>query len=98
MEANAPSRFPLSAAVASSTPIPYAEAMVEYLFTGLRLIQEGVDRAGFRARFGVPLESIYGEVLRRLSDQGLIEFDGQRLRLTPDAYFISNRVSAAFMP
>ena len=41
-------------------------AMGEMMMLGLRLVQEGVSEAGFRARFGVSLDQVFGEELADL--------------------------------
>lgn len=46
--------------------------MEEFMFLGLRLM-EGVSEAEFFRRFGVTMESVYGNVLRRQSRIGLLE-------------------------
>ena len=40
------------------------EQMEEFMFLGLRL-RSGISKAEFAQRFGIPIEEIYGDVLRR---------------------------------
>ena len=49
------------------------EKIEEFMFLGLRLTG-GVNSREFERRFGKSLESVYGKVLEKLSDDGLIEF------------------------
>jgi oxygen-independent coproporphyrinogen-3 oxidase len=72
------------------------ENISEYLFTGMRKI-EGIELSDFRARFGVNLESIYGDVLEKYQREGLIEIADGRLRFTETGIDISNRVLAEFV-
>lgn len=46
--------------------------MEEFMFLGLRLMK-GVPEAEFFRRFGAPMESVYGDVLRRQREIGLLE-------------------------
>ncbi len=72
-------------------------AMGETMMLGLRLLQEGVNRPGFQARFGRDVLQVYGPILRRLEDLGLLEVDDAFVRLTPRAYPIANRVLVEFI-
>ncbi len=69
----------------------------ETMMMGLRLA-EGVSAARFQARFGVTLEDVYGETLRRLVALGLLICDGGRVRLTPRARLVGNQVFGEFLP
>ncbi len=44
------------------------------MFLGLRM-NEGVTRAAFEQSFGVPIEAVYLETLRKLKEQGLFADD-----------------------
>jgi oxygen-independent coproporphyrinogen-3 oxidase len=73
-------------------------AIGETLMLGLRLIDEGIERARFADRFGVELDAIFGETIERLVDQDLIEASADRIRLTPRGRLLGNRVFAEFLP
>jgi oxygen-independent coproporphyrinogen-3 oxidase len=92
-----PQPYPLTATVERCETITTAGAMAEHMLTGLRLIHEGVSVSGFAERFGVPIESIYGEPLERLTSYGLLTRQGDEIRLTPRARLLSNRVFMEFM-
>ena len=72
--------------------------MGETLMLGLRLIEEGVERARFKDRFGAELDEIYGATIARLMEQGLLEADSERIRLTAKGRLLGNRVFAEFLP
>ncbi len=72
--------------------------MGETLMLGLRLIEEGIERARFRDRVGIKLDEVYGETISRLVDQGLLESDVERIRLTLRGRLLGNRVFAEFLP
>ncbi|HZY41285.1 MAG TPA: radical SAM family heme chaperone HemW [Anaerolineae bacterium] len=85
-------------AVAERETIDRALEIGETLMVGLRLIDEGVDRARFADRFGVNLDEVYGSIIARLVDQGLMEALPDRIRLTPRGRLLGNRVFAEFLP
>ncbi|HJM75150.1 MAG TPA: radical SAM family heme chaperone HemW [Dehalococcoidia bacterium] len=64
-----------------------ADAMI----LGLRLI-DGVSVADFEQRFGASPDAIFGEAIERHTGLGLLERDGDRLRLTPRGLLLSNEV------
>ena len=68
----------------------------ERLFLGMRMMH-GVDLQTFRESFGVDLRSEHREDLERFSEAGLLEFDGDLMRLTRTGALLSNEVFAAFV-
>ncbi len=72
------------------------EEMEETMFLGLRLVQ-GVDKRYFEQRFGVKLESVYGDVIRRNKALGLIAEAGDRIFLTERGLDVSNPVMSEFL-
>ncbi|MDE6406364.1 MAG: radical SAM protein, partial [Lachnospiraceae bacterium] len=72
------------------------EQMEEFMFLGLRLT-EGVDLQEFQRYFGKNAEDIYGKQISSFTEQGLLEQEGRRLRLTPRGIDVSNAVFAAFL-
>ncbi|MCM1143495.1 MAG: radical SAM family heme chaperone HemW [Blautia sp.] len=71
------------------------EQMEEFMFLGLRLMK-GVRKEDFLQKFGVPMNSIYGEILKKLQRQGLLLVDDS-VRLTTYGIDISNYVMAQFL-
>jgi len=69
--------------------------MEEFMFLGLRLMK-GVSPESFREIFGEDIRDIYGEVIDRLCNQKLLEFDG-RYKLTKQGIDISNFCLAQFL-
>lgn len=69
----------------------------ETMMLGLRLTA-GVGREEFRARYGRGLEEVYGPVIARLVDDGLLESDARGIRLTSRGRLLGNRVFAEFLP
>ncbi len=90
--------FPRTPATIEAHPLTVQEEMGEYMMMGLRLTQEGVLADAFQQRFGVPLETVYGEQIAHLTALGLLEWtSNQALRLTPGAYLLGNQVFMAFV-
>lgn len=80
----------------AARPQTEQEAMEEFMFLGLRMTA-GISRKKFEERFSVPLADVYGEPVRRLAEQGLLEEDGDALRLTEQGIDVSNRVLSEFL-
>ncbi len=72
------------------------DRMAECMFLGLRRM-EGVSERDFEHRFGVTMESVYADVLRRYEELGLLERTGGRVRLTDAGIDVSNHVMADFL-
>jgi len=72
------------------------ELKSEAVFLGLRLMQ-GIDTSRYRKDFEVDLREEHREDLERFQEAGLIEFDGELLRLTRAGALMSNEVFASFM-
>lgn len=78
------------------------EQMEEFMFLGLRMT-EGVSPALFQQTFGVSLTQVYGEVIRKNVEDGLLHFQGEveqgsgRLALTKRGIDVSNYVMAQFL-
>jgi oxygen-independent coproporphyrinogen-3 oxidase len=72
-------------------------ASAEALFLGLRLLVRGVDLAAHRARFRRDVRAEYAEDLARFGEAGLVELEGDVLRLTPAGALLSNEVFSAFV-
>lgn len=93
-----PLAYPLSAAAVDSESIDDQVAMAEHMIMGLRLTEEGVASAAFRARYGRDLWDVYGAELARLMAAGLLErTPDDRVRLTPRGRLLGNHVFAAFV-
>ncbi len=72
------------------------EAIEEFMFLGLRRIG-GISEREFKDRFAYEIRDIYGEVLRKLKDGGLIKKQGSRWSLTRKGIDVSNVVLAEFL-
>lgn len=77
------------------------EAMEDFMMVGLRLL-DGVREADFRRQFGgAASEDVFGEVLAKLREQGLLERFGEGeaagYRLTEKGIPLGNEVFGAFL-
>jgi len=72
------------------------DVRAEALFLGMRLMQ-GVDLQRYRESFGVDLRDEHREDLDRFCKAGLLELDGDLIRLTRTGALLSNEVFAAFV-
>ncbi len=77
-----------------------SEEMEETMFLGLRMIK-GVSAAVFEKTFGVSLENVYGEVIQKHLQNGLLiwyeEGKERFLRLTQKGLDVSNYVMSDFL-
>lgn len=81
------------------SPIVFREEIdlpSESIFLGLRL-SKGIALTEYENRFGIDLTKKYAEDLPRLKELELIEFVGDRLRLTPKGMVYSNEVFSIFV-
>ena len=68
----------------------------EVVFLGLRL-NAGLDLGRCRRKFGYDLRDRFGRELSQLAQGGLIEIEGDRLKLTSKGRLFSNEVFVQFM-
>lgn len=72
------------------------DRMAEFFYLGLRMT-EGVAKSEFVRRFGLGAETVYGDVLKDLVAQELLEDTGTHYRLTPFGRDVSNQVLYRFL-
>ena len=72
------------------------DVRAEALFLGMRLMR-GVNLRDYREAFGVDFYDEHGNDLDRFREAGLVEFDGDLVRLTRTGALLSNEVFAAFV-
>ncbi len=72
------------------------EQMEEFMFLGLRMIK-GVSRGDFKKAFGVEIEAVYGEVIKKMVSQGLLQQQAGRISLTEEGISVSNYVMSEFL-
>lgn len=72
------------------------EQMEEFAFLGLRMMK-GISRGRFEELFGVEIEAVYGEVIRKMTAQGLLEQQAGNIFLTDEGISVSNYVMSEFL-
>lgn len=72
--------------------------MSETAILNLRLVDEGIDKVAFQARFSTSVDAVFGDILAALISLGMVEDDGRRVRLTPRGYLLSNQVFMRLLP
>ena len=82
--------------VVEEQQLSQTDVRAEALFLGMRLMR-GIDMHAFRESFGVDLRDEYAADLDRFCKAGLVEFEGDLIRLTRNGALLSNEVFAAFV-
>lgn len=72
------------------------EQMEEEMFLGLRK-KSGVSMVRFEEKFGRSFEGLYGEIVRDLVQQGLVQIEGDRVRMTKRGLFLGDTVAERFI-
>lgn len=72
------------------------ERMEEEMFLGLRK-KSGVSMARFEEKFGRSFDELYGEIVKDLTQQGLMQIDGDRVRMTKRGLFLGDTVAERFI-
>jgi oxygen-independent coproporphyrinogen-3 oxidase len=78
------------------TAVPRANALEENFFLGLRL-NRGIDLQNIAANFGQPILDAWSPVIADLVADGLLQRDGNCIRLTSRGRLLSNEVFQAFL-
>jgi oxygen-independent coproporphyrinogen III oxidase len=89
--------FPLSPAAVSHKPVSIFVEMQDTMMLGLRLTNEGVDKNTFHARFGRHMDDIFGKEINGLITRGLLEWEGEILRLSHKGRLLGNQVFLQFV-
>ncbi|WP_214724410.1 MULTISPECIES: radical SAM family heme chaperone HemW [Exiguobacterium] len=82
--------------VRKETPLTNVERMEEEMFLGLRM-KDGVSLERFQTKYGVAFEDVFGDVMKRLLPNGLVEQTETHIRLTPAGIPLANEVFAEFI-
>lgn len=82
--------------VAERTELDDADARFEALMLGLRLTG-GISSTAFARRYGCSIQALWGDKLTSLASGGLVEWSGERLRLTERGMDLQNSVLVALM-
>lgn len=97
-----PARY-IEAVTASRRPIGMAETidpateMGETMMLGLRLLVDGVSASDFQQRHGESMPGRYAEQIKRFTEVGMLEWQGDRLRLTAQGMLLANDICLEFL-
>ena len=72
-------------------------ARAESMMLGLRLLNDGVDAAGFHTRHGITLSDAYGPQIERMQALGMMEPTAAGVRLTQRGMMLANSVVTEFL-
>ncbi|MBE5875422.1 MAG: oxygen-independent coproporphyrinogen III oxidase [Lachnospiraceae bacterium] len=73
-----------------------AECMEEFMYLGLRMM-DGVSCKKFADAFDISMDDVYGDVLKRWGNMGVLECDGEKVTLTDAGIDVSNQIFADFL-
>ncbi|MFN2532588.1 MAG: radical SAM family heme chaperone HemW [Pyrinomonadaceae bacterium] len=85
-----------SCAVVEERALTVEDVRAEAMFLGLRLLS-GINLREYEREFGIDIRASHGPDLDRFFEAGLIEFEGDLMRLTRAGALLSNEVFAAFV-
>ncbi len=89
--------FPQSPVTENATKLTIEAQIVEALLMGLRLTEEGIERATFRARYGVDLLALHGDIIEKYATHDLIMYDDERVRITHKGRLLSSMIFREFV-
>ena len=72
------------------------DRMEEFMFLGLRMT-EGIQINEFYEKFGVTVNEVYGEVIKKYSDMKMLEINSENMKLTDKGVDVSNIIFADFI-
>ena len=72
------------------------EQMEEEMFLGLRK-KSGVSMVRFEEKFERSFQELYGDIVKDLIQQGLMQVDGDRVRMTKRGLFLGDTVAERFI-
>jgi len=76
--------------------LTWEDVVSEAMFLGLRLMK-GIDIKEFEKRYGLSMDKVFGDKLKKLKNLGLIELDNKRIRLSKKGLPLANEVFAEFI-
>jgi putative oxygen-independent coproporphyrinogen III oxidase len=82
--------------VSESYVVTEQEDMENFMILGLRMMK-GVSRSRFQARYHKDMMDVYGTVVQKLAEQGLLKVEPERVVLTEKGLIFGNEAFAAFL-
>jgi oxygen-independent coproporphyrinogen-3 oxidase len=92
-----PAEFPRSPVIVNLHKQSRQDDLTDYMINNLRLVQTGVSEVDFKSRFGSGLMDIYHIDIPELVSVGLLEWQGDSIRLTRRGRLLGNQVFLRFV-
>jgi putative oxygen-independent coproporphyrinogen III oxidase len=89
--------FPLTPATVNHHKQTLTDDMSEYMLNNLRLVKAGASDADFKSRFGSGLVDFYAVEVEELIRFGLLEQEGDSIKLTKRGRLLGNQVFLRFV-
>jgi oxygen-independent coproporphyrinogen-3 oxidase len=89
--------FPITPATVNHHKQTLTDDMSEYMLNNLRLVKAGASDADFKSRFGCGLMDVYAAELEELIRFGLLEWNGDSIKLTRRGRLLGNQVFMRFV-
>ena len=96
-EASSGHGYPLTSGVVNQHRNTLFEDMQDTMLTGLRLTHEGVSAVDFELRFGQKMQVVFETEIKKMVQVGLLEWAGERVRLTVRGRLLGNQVFMQFV-
>ncbi len=91
-EATGHFEFPRTPAIDQSIILTRETEIADTLLMGLRLTEEGINRANFAERFGVDPVDLHRLLFEKFVGYGLLEINPERVRVTRQGRLLSNMI------
>ena len=89
--------FPLTPATVNQHKQSLKDDLSDYMLNNLRLVKAGVSDKDFKSRFGSGLMDVYAAEIEELIRFGLLEWEGDSIRLTKRGRLLGNQVFMRFV-
>ena len=89
--------FPLTPATVNHHKQTLKDDISEYMLNNLRLVKAGASNADFKSRFGCGLMDVYAAEVEELIRFGLLEWNGDSIKLTKRGRLLGNQVFIRFV-
>ena len=89
--------FPLTPATVNHHKQTLKDDISEYMLNNLRLVKAGASNADFKSRFGCGLMDVYAAEVEELIRFGLLEWNGDSIKLTKRGRLLGNQVFVRFV-
>lgn len=73
------------------------DKMSEFVILGLRLINEGINTKEFKSRFNKDFFDVFGCMTDKFLKLGMLDIQGENIRLTDRGTYVSNAILCEFM-